>query len=78
MVKHSVCDSNAIQTCPVCAHLLSLLKMYSGEMFVTTGEHSTITLCTLSEWLPGLLPDLIVNEMVREFGLRLKKELVEL
>jgi len=52
--------------------------MYSGEMFVTTGEHSTITLCTLSEWLPGLLPDLIVNEMVREFGLRLKKELVEL
>ena len=60
--------------CPVCAHLLKLLKTHSGENFVITGEHSTITPCTLPEWLP----EPIINQMVKAFALRLRKELVEL
>lgn len=60
--------------CPVCAHLLRLLSTCNGKRFVTTGEHSTITPCSLPEWLPAH----IIKEMVVEFGSRLRRELVEL
>lgn len=58
----------------MCAHLLKLLSTHDGEKFVTTGEHSTVTPCTLPEWLPAN----IIKAMVVEFGSRLRKELVEL
>lgn len=38
------------------------------------GNHSTITACTL----PEFLPDELIDQMVVEFGLRLRKELVNL
>lgn len=58
----------------MCAHLLRLLRTHDGKKFITTGEHSTITACTLPEWLPAD----IIKEMVVEFGSRLRRELVEL
>ena len=48
--------------------------MHSGEKFVIMGEHSTITPCTLPEWLPMD----IIKAMVDEFVGRLRKELLEL
>jgi hypothetical protein len=54
--------------------LLKLLKTHDGEMFVVTEEHSKITPCTLPEWLPVN----IIEEMVMEFGVRLRRELVKL
>jgi hypothetical protein len=50
------------------------LKTHDGKAFVTTGEHSTITPCTLPEWLPVA----IIEKMVVEFGSKLRKELVKL
>jgi hypothetical protein len=58
----------------VCAHLLDILETPDGKKFYTTGRHSTITGCTLPEWLPAD----IVNAMVVEFGRRLRRELVKL
>jgi hypothetical protein len=58
----------------VCAYLLKLLKTHDGKMYVTTGEHSKITACTLPEWLPAD----IIEQMAVEFGRRLRKELVKL
>ena len=43
-------------------------------MFLTTGNHTTISPCTL----PECLPQGIIDKMVKEFGLRLRKELVNL
>jgi hypothetical protein len=58
----------------VCVHLLGLLKTHDGKRFRTTGSHSTITPCTLPEWLPVD----IIEAMVVEFGGRLRAELVKL
>jgi hypothetical protein len=58
----------------VCVYLLGLLKTHKGEHFRTTGGHSTITPCTLPEWLPAN----ITNKMIEEFGVRLRRELVKL
>ena len=58
----------------MCAHLLKLLKTHDGKTFITTGEHSKVTPCTLPEWLPRS----IIEEMVGEFGSRLRRELVKL
>lgn len=60
--------------CPICARLLSLLKANNQDSFLTTGNHSTISACTL----PESLPQKIIDQMVMEFGLRLRKELVNL
>jgi len=62
--------------CPVCARLLSLLKTNNLKRpkFLTTGNHTTISACTL----PECLPQQIIDQMVVEFGLRLRKELVNL
>ena len=43
-------------------------------MFFATEEHSTITPCTLPEWLPAN----IIETMVVEFGAKLRRELVKL
>jgi len=43
-------------------------------MFFATEEHSTITPCTLPDWLPRD----IIEKMVVEFGSRLRMELVKL
>lgn len=59
---------------PCVCYLLKLLKTHDGKMFVTTGEHSKITSCTLPEWLPVD----IIEQMAVEFGRRLRKELVKL
>jgi len=58
----------------VCARLLDLLETCDKKKFLTTGGHSTVTPCTLPEWLP----DHIIKEMVVEFGRRLRVELVKL
>lgn len=60
--------------CPVCASLLRLLNKHNETNFVITDEHAKITSCALPEWLPGD----VVFEMVREFSLRLRKELSKL
>lgn len=60
--------------CPVCAHLLRILKTWDKKLFIVTGEHSQFTACALP---PGL-PDTIVEQMVLEFAGRLRKELVRL
>ena len=57
-----------------CACLLSLLKPNSEDRFLTMGNHTTISGCTLLE----CLPQQIIDQMVVEFGLRLRKELVNL
>ena len=43
-------------------------------MFLTTAGHSTITACTLPEWLPAD----IIKAMTVEFGRRLRGDLVRL
>ena len=43
-------------------------------MFLTTASHSTITACTLPEWLPAD----IIKAMTVEFGRRLRGDLVRL
>lgn len=59
--------------CPVCAHLLRILKTRDGKPFIVSGgEHFQITPCTLP---PGL-PKTIIKEMVLEFAGRLRTELV--
>ena len=58
----------------MCAHLLKLLKTHDEKMFFATEEHSTITPCTLPEWLPAN----IIKTMVVEFGAKLRRELVKL
>ena len=61
--------------CPVCARLLSLLKPnQENTIFLTTGNHTTISACML----PECLPQEIIDQMVMEFGVRLRKELVNL
>jgi hypothetical protein len=42
--------------------------------FITTGNHTTISACTL----PECIPQHIIDQMVVEFGLKLRKELVNL
>jgi hypothetical protein len=54
--------------------MLDLLETHDKKKFLTTGGHSTITACTLPEWLPAN----IINEMVIEFGKKLRNELVKL
>jgi len=60
--------------CPACARLLSLLKPNDHDKFLTTGNHSTIIACTLPEYLS----EQIIDQIAVEFGLRLRKELVNL
>jgi len=59
---------------PVCARVLGLLKPNKFDKFFTTGIHTTITACTL----PECLPEKIIDQLVLEFGLRLRRELVNL
>jgi hypothetical protein len=54
--------------------MLTLLKTKDKGNFLTTGSHTTITACTL----PDCLPKHMIDEMAEEFGLRLRKELVNL
>lgn len=58
----------------MCTRLLELLKTYDGKTFLTTGGHSTITGCTLPEWLPAN----IIETMTVEFGSKLRRDLVKL
>ena len=58
----------------MCAFLLTLLKTHDKKKFITTGEHSRITPCTLPEWLPIE----VIKNTIDEFVVRLRKELVEL
>ncbi|KAM6499275.1 hypothetical protein JOM56_004783 [Amanita muscaria] len=60
--------------CPVCAHVLAILKSKDERPFIFKGHHSTVTACTLPEWLPKE----VINKVVSEFGGRLRRELVKL
>lgn len=60
--------------CPVCAWLLRLLNKHYGTKFVITDQHSNITSCAISEFLP----DDIIYLMVLEFSRRLRLELEKL
>jgi hypothetical protein len=55
-------------------YLLRLLKTFDGHPFIFMGKHSTITACSLPEWLP----EDILAKMIEEFGGRLRCELVKL
>ena len=50
------------------------MKRSDKHKFIITGRHSTITPCTLPEWLPAD----IIKKMTVEFGGRLRRELVKL
>ena len=50
------------------------MKTRDGKKFIVTEEHSTISPCTLPEWLPRD----IIEKMVTEFGTNLRRELVKL
>ena len=62
------------QCCPVCTYLLYLLNKHHKTKFIVSDEHTNITACTLTEWLPGE----IVYMMVVEFSRRLREELTSL
>jgi len=51
-----------------------LLNKHYKTDFAVTDEHSNVTPCTLSEWLPGD----IIYLMVLEFSRRLRMELTKL
>ena len=54
--------------CPVCADLLKI----SGNRFVFTAAHHTISGCALPEYLPID----IIDHMIKKFGNQLSEELV--
>jgi hypothetical protein len=60
--------------CPVCAHLLTQFKTRDNKRFVTTGQHTTISQCSLPEGLPVE----VMRNMIKHFGDKLRRELVEL
>ena len=59
--------------CPVCYHLLKLLKG-TKDPFIVRGAHGTVSACTLPPWIPEQVVDL----MNMHFGDLLRKELGKL
>lgn len=59
--------------CPLCQCLLDLLT-FNEAPFLIRGSHSAITACALPAWLP----EKIVRQMNRIFGVQLRRELIKL
>ena len=66
------CIGVSKRCCPVCAHLLTILKTREGMPYIITGKHSKVTACSL----PRSLSKDFIDNMISEFGMQLRKELV--